>query len=76
MNLKDMYKNAYYILTNKLTVDELIEYNGCVLPFEPNSIEKEIEEEVYNDIINYFVGKEEYEKCEEIKKIKDKIYNK
>ena len=27
--------NSYMIVTNKLTFDELLEYNGCSLPFNP-----------------------------------------
>tara|TARA_R110000822_G_scaffold38603_18_gene106894 strand:- start:3683 stop:3973 length:291 start_codon:yes stop_codon:yes gene_type:complete len=73
---KDIYRNAYFVLTGVLSVDDLLEYNGCVLPFEPYSTNEEIKENVYNDIINYFIELEEYEKCGDIKKIKDTIYNK
>ena len=72
----DIYKNAYYVLTGKLSVDDLIEYNGCALPFEPYSEHREIEEDVYEEMINHFIETEEYEKCAVIKKIKDSIYNK
>ena len=71
----DIYRNAYYVLTDVLSVDDLLEYNGCVLPFEPYSTNEEIKESVYNDIIDYFIELEEYEKCGDIKKIKDSIYN-
>ena len=72
---KDIYRNAYFVLTGVLSVDDLVEYNGCVLPFEPYSTENEIKESVYDDIINHFIQTEEYEKCSTIKKIKDSIYN-
>ena len=73
---RDIYRNAYFVLTGVLSVDDLIEYNGCVLPFEPYSTNEEIKEDIYNDIINHFIKTEEYEKCGDIKKIKDTIYNK
>ena len=73
---KDIYINAYYILTGVLCVDDLLDYNGCVLPFQSYSNKKEIDEDIYEDIINHFINTEEYEKCAEIKKIKDSIYNK
>lgn len=73
---RDIYRNAYFVLTGVLSVDDLVEYNGCVLPFEPYTSTKEIKENIYEDIINHFISTEEYEKCAEIKKIKDSIYNK
>ena len=71
----DMYKNAYYIIMGRLVVDDLLDYNGCALPFIPYSKNDEIREEIYDDIINHFITTEEYEKCADIKKIKDSIYN-
>jgi hypothetical protein len=73
---RDIYKNAYYVLIGKLCIDDLLEYNGCVLPFQPYTAKEEIKEEVYDEIINHFISTEEYEKCAKIKKIKDSIYNK
>ena len=71
----DTYKNAYYIIMGRLVVDDLLDYNGCALPFIPYSKNDEIKEEIYDDIINHFITTEEYEKCADIKKIKDSIYN-
>ena len=31
----DMYKNAYYVITGRLVVEDLLDYNGCALPFVP-----------------------------------------
>ncbi len=61
-------QNAYIIVTNKLTFGELFEYNGCVLPYPPK---KKINNQVFNDLIDYFCTLEEYEKCAELKKIMD-----
>ena len=60
--------NAYLILTDKLTFNDLFNYNGCYLPYNPK---KEVEDSVYDDLIDYFCSLEEYEKCSEIKNAKE-----
>ena len=60
--------NSYMIITNKLSFDELLEYNGCSLPFNPK---KDINNTVIDKIIEYFCSLEEYEKCGELKKLKE-----
>jgi len=60
--------NSYMIITNKLSFDELLEYNGCSLPFNPK---KNINNDVIDKIIDYFCTLEEYEKCGELKKLKE-----
>ena len=70
----DSMQNAYLLITNKLTFNELFDYNGCSLPYHPK---KKIDDDVIDEIIDYFCTKEEYEKCGELKKIKEsKKYNK
>ena len=60
--------NSYMIITNKLTFEDLLDYNGCSLPFDPK---KDIDNKVIDKIIDYFCELEEYEKCGELKKLKD-----
>ena len=60
--------NSYMIITNRLSFTELLEYNGCALPFNPK---KEINNNVIDKIIDYFCTLEEYEKCGELKKLKE-----
>jgi len=60
--------NSYMIITEKLSFDELLEYNGCSLPFNPK---KNIDNDVIDKIIDYFCILEEYEKCGELKKLKE-----
>ena len=60
--------NAYLILTDKLTFNDLFNYNGCYLPYNPK---KEVEDSVYDDLIDYFCSLEEYEKCADIKNAKE-----
>lgn len=60
--------NSYMIITNKLTFEDLLDYNGCSLPFDPK---KDIDNDVIDKIIDYFCILEEYEKCGELKKLKE-----
>ena len=67
-------QNAYLLVTNQLNFNELFEYNGCGLPYHPK---KKIDDDVINELIDYFCTLEEYEKCSELKKTKEKKkYNK
>ena len=60
--------NSYMIITDKLSFNELLDYNGCSLPFNPK---KNIDNDVIDKIIDYFCTLEEYEKCGELKKLKE-----
>ena len=60
--------NSYMILTNKLSFEDLLEYNGCSLPFNPK---KKIDNDVIDEIIDYFCTLEHFEKCGELKKLKE-----
>jgi hypothetical protein len=66
---EESMNNAYFIVIGELTFNDLLEYNGCSLPFSPK---EDIDEETINDMINYFVSIEEYEKCHKLKTIKEK----
>ena len=61
-------QNAYVIITNKLNFEDLFDYNGCMLPYHPK---KTIDNSVFDDLIDYFCTLEEYEKCGELKKLKE-----
>ena len=65
---EESMQNAYLIITNRLTFEDLIDYNGCYLPYNPKN---DIDNDVYDDIIDYFCKLEEYEKCAELKKLKE-----
>tara|TARA_R110002012_G_scaffold278308_2_gene465880 strand:- start:1576 stop:1815 length:240 start_codon:yes stop_codon:yes gene_type:complete len=65
--LDDAMQNAYAILTGKYTFDALLEmYDELPLPF---NIEQE--EPDYDAMIEYFIEIEEYEKCNELLKLKN-----
>ena len=65
---EECMQNAYLLVTDKLSFEELFEYNGCMLPYHPK---KKINNDVFNELIDYFCSREEYEKCAELKKIKE-----
>lgn len=61
-------QNAYVIITNKLNFEDLFDYNGCMLPYHPK---KTIDNDVFDNLIDYFCILEQYEKCAELKKLKE-----
>lgn len=71
--LDEAYRNAYKIATGKMTVKELLESatEMIFLPFDPSA--PETFAMIIDDIIQYFSDNEEYEKCAELVKVKDKF---
>jgi hypothetical protein len=71
--LDEAYRNAYKIATGEMTVKELLDSaeDMIFLPFDPSS--PNTFSLVVDDIIQYFSDNEEYEKCAELVKIKDKF---
>ena len=66
--------NAYILITNQLSFNELVEHNGCYLPYHPK---KPVNDDVFDDLIDYFCELEDFEKCADLKKVKEsKNYNK
>jgi hypothetical protein len=61
-------QNAYVLITKQLKFDDLFDYNGCMLPYHPK---KKIDNEVFDNLIDYFCKLEEYEKCSVLKKVKE-----
>ena len=66
--------NAYRILTKKSTFDQLFpsddEEDGFWMPYR--NFNNPSKEEIDN-VIDYFIETEEYEKCAELTKIKEKM---
>jgi hypothetical protein len=66
--------NAYDLITKRKTVDDVYEelyedYNEYYLPFDP-ILEDGRTADVIDMVIEHFSSLEEYEKCEELVKIK------
>jgi hypothetical protein len=71
--LDEAYRNAYKIATGKMSIRELLDRSDDMifLPFDPSA--PETFTMVVDDIIQYFSDTEEYEKCAELVKVKDKF---
>lgn len=71
--LDESYRNAYEIAVGRVTVTDLLSRSRDMifLPFDPGSPESF--SLIVDDIIDYFEGTEEYEKCSELVKIKEKF---
>tara|TARA_R100001440_G_scaffold27835_1_gene45397 strand:- start:747 stop:1046 length:300 start_codon:yes stop_codon:yes gene_type:complete len=74
---EEAMKNAYQIITKKKTLDDIYydleegKITRLPLPFDPFS-EDGRSEDVIDVVIEYFTSTEEYEKCAELVKIKNK----
>ena len=72
--------NAYDIITKRKTLDDIYyaleddTINDFPLPFDPIA-EDGRSEDIIDIVIEYFISIEEYEKCAELVKIKDKCLN-
>ena len=70
-------RNAYQIITKRKTLDDIYyeledeTLDDFPLPFDP-VLEDGRSEDVIDVVIEYFTSTEEYEKCAELVKIKDK----
>tara|TARA_R110002020_G_scaffold114137_1_gene262530 strand:- start:495 stop:770 length:276 start_codon:yes stop_codon:yes gene_type:complete len=70
-------ENAYDIITKRKTLDDIYysleedEIDGFFLPFDPVQ-EDGRTEDIIDMVIDYFIKTEEYEKCAELTKIKER----
>jgi len=74
-------ENAYALITKRKSLDDIyesFEKEGIVdkfyLPFDPMA-EDGRSEDIIDIVIEYFISVEEYEKCAELVKIKNKCLN-
>tara|TARA_R100000900_G_scaffold54780_3_gene44235 strand:- start:2577 stop:2852 length:276 start_codon:yes stop_codon:yes gene_type:complete len=71
-------QNAYAIITRRKTLDDIYndfekegKFDKFYLPFDPIN-EDGRSADIIDMVIDYYTGTEEYEKCAELLKIKDK----
>ena len=71
--LSDAYHNAYLIVTKRITVPELLaaDEEMVFLPFDPEVPETLMI--IIDDVIDYFSKEEEYEKCAELLRVKNRL---
>ena len=69
------FENTYKILTGKFNIDNLASQGNEIsyILYDPYKIEMNELTDMLNDIIDYFIETEEYEKCQELKNILDSI---
>ena len=60
--------NSYYVLTKRATVEDIVSRQEFPIFFiNPG---EELDEDSLNDMLDYFISTEEYEKCSELIKLK------
>ena len=71
--LDEAYRNAYRIAIGEMSIKQLLDKADemIFLPFDPSA--PETFAMVVDDIIQYFADSEEYEKCAQLVKVKDKF---
>jgi len=71
--LDEAYRNAFKVATGRMSVQELLDEaeDMIFLPFDP--VEPSTFMMIVDDIIEYFENSEEYEKCAELVKIKERL---
>tara|TARA_R110001592_G_scaffold33581_6_gene116256 strand:+ start:529 stop:783 length:255 start_codon:yes stop_codon:yes gene_type:complete len=72
MNVDNIMRNTYGVLTNRCTVEDILEqYKGEDAMFYGNPYKIELED--VDEVIEYFENTEEYEKCMELVYVKSDI---
>ena len=59
------YRNSYYIIINSIPVED---------PYLIHNPGEKLEKSTFNDLLEYFEGMEEYEKCKKIKMKMDESF--
>jgi len=68
--LDDSILNSYYVLTGKATVEDIVKRQEFPIFFI--NPEDELDEDTLNDMLDYFISTEEYEKCQELVELTNK----
>lgn len=69
-----MMEDSYQIITGRKTQEQILsnDQRDLVLIFNPNK-EYYLKAQCYDDLIEYFISTEEYERCEELLYLKNEI---
>ena len=72
MNIDNIMSNTYGVLTNRVSVEDILEmYTGEDAMFYGNPYQMTLED--VDEVINYFENTEEYEKCNELVEYKNEL---
>ena len=64
----DSIINSYYVLTGKATIEDVVKRQEFPMFFiNPG---EDLDKSSLNDMLDYFISTEEYEKCSELIKLK------
>jgi hypothetical protein len=76
LNMKELdlaMNNGYHILMGDITIDDLLSNSSrqkLYISFDPDKLQSnDYWDDIINNMINYFIETEEYEKCAELKKL-------
>ena len=70
INIDNMMRNSFGVLTNRCSVDDILEmYEGMDAMFYGNPLDLRTEE--LQEMLEYFENTEEYENCAELKELID-----
>tara|TARA_R100001015_G_C4627792_1_gene187527 strand:- start:1332 stop:1637 length:306 start_codon:yes stop_codon:yes gene_type:complete len=76
MLVDNAFENAYKVLTKKTTFEKLMDAKDkfgikAIMIYDPS---EEPDEDVWDDVIYYYEDLEEYERCAELLKLKNKKF--
>jgi len=64
--------NSYQLITGKKSVEEFLEYDGDLyFIHNPDDLTLSADDYIFDQLIDYFIYTEEYEKCGEILELKE-----
>ena len=71
INMETAFETTYEIITGGINIQKLLEkgFNGICLLYDPYELNKKELKIILEDMLEYFIEIEEYEKCQEIKNI-------
>tara|TARA_R100000900_G_scaffold142705_2_gene124743 strand:- start:450 stop:701 length:252 start_codon:yes stop_codon:yes gene_type:complete len=76
LNMKELdlaMNNGYHILMGDITLDDLLSNSSrqkLYISFDPDKLQSnDYWDDIINNMIDYFIETEEYEKCAELKKL-------
>ena len=73
MNIDNIMRNTFAVVTNRCEVEDILElYTGEDAMFYGNPLDMQVED--IDEVINYFENTEEYENCQQLLDLKnDKV---
>jgi len=69
---RKLMEDSYYLITGRKSFEEVLEEDqDLAIIFNPYQPIKVMEGDAYDCLIEYYISTEEYEKCEELKQMKE-----